>query len=168
LAISAALLSCRLRRALIFMLPERGVAGGAQQPRREDRLMAERGGLAGQDDEHRLRDFLGDVTITDYAQRRPVNEVDVTVRQLPKGIRLIPFPHTAGSSCGSSMSLADLQVVCTSGDSLGHSGRRIFSSHAVDLQSPGHATTSSRHRYADSAREWPTRRSSANGRGGEG
>src|SRR5439155_22497583 len=65
---------------------QRSVAGGAQQPRREDRLMAERGGLTGQDDEHRLRDFLGDVSVMNVPQRRGVDETDMLGRQLRKGI----------------------------------------------------------------------------------
>lgn len=58
-----------------------GVAGGAVEPRGEHGLGPECGGLAREDDEHGLRDLLGQMRIARLPHRRRVDKADVPLHE---------------------------------------------------------------------------------------
>ena len=76
------------------------------EPARQDRFAAERSGLACEDDEHRLRDFLGGVRTARLPQRDGVNQIHVpsdqfterglglALRELAQQLDVIGFRHS--------------------------------------------------------------------------
>jgi len=67
-----------------------GVAGDGEQPGRQHRFFPDRGGLANQDDEDRLRDVLGQVRIAVHLpQRGGIDQPDVAPSELAKGISVL-------------------------------------------------------------------------------
>jgi hypothetical protein len=66
------------------------IPGRAVQPRRQDRPVAQRGGLAPKDEEDRLRNVIRQVRIAHLPQRRGVDHVQVTGDELVERVALAP------------------------------------------------------------------------------
>jgi len=80
--------SCHLD--LLFLAPASGrraplgqgrEAGGVEQPAGEGGLLGQAASFPGQDNEHRLRDFLGQMRIAHLAQGRRIHKADPPIHQ---------------------------------------------------------------------------------------
>jgi hypothetical protein len=85
-----------LAAALDFQRVGGGESRRAIEPAGKNGFGTERAGLAGENDKHRLGNFLGQMRVADLPQRRRIDEIDVTRNQRLKGSFGLAggvFPH---------------------------------------------------------------------------